>query len=116
MSAVEGVGDTDQFADRCGEVHIVEPSRGLPRLELAEPWKYRELAWFWALRDIRYKQTALGVGRAAAYPIFAVGLLKQGLSGVTAERREVPERINAKALGALLSARPDEDNGPEEPG
>jgi lipopolysaccharide transport system permease protein len=45
-------------------------------LELAELWRHRELAWFWALRDlrVRYKQTLLGLGWAVLYPLFAVGV------------------------------------------
>ena len=38
--------------------------RGWAALNLPELWRYRELLWFLALRDIqvRYKQTALGAG------------------------------------------------------
>jgi hypothetical protein len=41
-------------------------SRWLPRLDIAELWSYRELAFFLALRDLklRYKQTVFGVSRA----------------------------------------------------
>ena len=46
------------------------PTSGLRLPRLAELWRYRELVYFLALRDlkVRYKQTALGarVGGAAA--------------------------------------------------
>ncbi|MGH7336629.1 MAG: ABC transporter permease [Myxococcota bacterium] len=58
------------------QVYVIEPRRGLPGPELAELWRYRELIWFWALRDVRvrYKQTLLGVGWAVLYPLLAVGV------------------------------------------
>lgn len=42
---------------------VIEPSRGMPRLELGELWQYRELFLFMTWRDIkvRYKQSVLGV-------------------------------------------------------
>jgi ABC-type polysaccharide/polyol phosphate export permease len=42
-----------------------------PQLRLAEPWKHRELVFFFALRDVkvRYKQAFLGVGWAALQPL-----------------------------------------------
>jgi lipopolysaccharide transport system permease protein len=51
-------------------VTIIEPARGLS-LRLSELWKYRELLYFLAWRDIkvRYKQTALGAGWAILQPI-----------------------------------------------
>lgn len=44
--------------------HIrLEPKNGWVAIDLKELWRYRELLWILALRDIRvrYKQTALGV-------------------------------------------------------
>jgi lipopolysaccharide transport system permease protein len=57
-------------------IHVIERRRGVPRLALGELWHYRELVWFWALRDIRvrYKQTLLGVAWAVLYPLIAVGV------------------------------------------
>jgi lipopolysaccharide transport system permease protein len=39
----------------------IEPPRGWLELRLAEVWEYRELLYFFAMRDIkiRYKQTAI---------------------------------------------------------
>jgi lipopolysaccharide transport system permease protein len=48
------------------------PSSGwLPRLDIAELWSYRELAFFLALRDLklRYKQTVFGVSWAIIQPL-----------------------------------------------
>lgn len=47
------------------------PPRGWQALDLKELWRYRELTWFLALRDIkvRYKQTALGVLWAIIQPV-----------------------------------------------
>ncbi len=51
------------------------PRRGwLPRLDLAELWSYRELAFFLALRDLklRYKQTVFGIAWALIQPVAAM--------------------------------------------
>lgn len=47
------------------------PTRGGRALDLRELWQYRELARFFALRDlkVRYKQAAFGVGWAILRPI-----------------------------------------------
>jgi lipopolysaccharide transport system permease protein len=54
------------------EVLRIRPSAGWRALNLWEVWRYRELVWFLALRDIkvRYKQTALGVAWAVLQPLF----------------------------------------------
>lgn len=50
------------------------PSGWLPRLDIAELWSYRELAFFLALRDLklRYKQTVFGVSWAIIQPLAGV--------------------------------------------
>jgi lipopolysaccharide transport system permease protein len=52
----------------------IRPSSGWRSLDLRELWRYRELLWFLALRDIqlRYKQTALGVAWAVIQPLFTM--------------------------------------------
>src|SRR5262249_52975710 len=52
----------------------IRPSSGWRALELGELWRFRELIWFLALRDIqlRYKQTALGVAWAVIQPLFTM--------------------------------------------
>lgn len=45
------------------ETFVIEPPRGWHALDLREVWRYRELLYFLAWRDIkvRYKQTAIGL-------------------------------------------------------
>jgi lipopolysaccharide transport system permease protein len=52
----------------------IEPSKGWISLGLRDLWKYRELLFFLAWRDIkvRYKQTALGVAWAVIQPLFTM--------------------------------------------
>ncbi len=55
-------------------VTIIQPSRGWISLNLGELWKYRELLYFLAWRDIsvRYKQTLLGAAWAIIQPFFSM--------------------------------------------
>jgi lipopolysaccharide transport system permease protein len=52
----------------------IAPSRGWAPLNLAELWRYREIVFFLAWRDIkvRYKQTALGAAWAVIQPFFTM--------------------------------------------
>lgn len=52
----------------------IAPSRGWRALNLAEVWRYRELVYMLALRDVqvRYKQTALGIAWAVLQPLAAM--------------------------------------------
>lgn len=45
------------------QTEIIEPSKGFSAKALKEVWEYRELLFFFILRDVklRYRQTALGV-------------------------------------------------------
>ena len=54
----------------------IRPSHGWRALDLAELWRYRELAVLLAWRDVqvRYKQTALGVAWALIQPLLAMGI------------------------------------------
>ena len=56
------------------EVTRLRPRRGWQPMRLAELWRFRELLWFLAMRDIkvRYKQTVLGVGWAVLQPLFTM--------------------------------------------
>src|SRR5437867_12939406 len=49
---------------------VIRPSRGLGSLGLGDVWRYRELLFFIAWRDVkvRYKQTALGASWAVLQP------------------------------------------------
>jgi len=64
----------DDVAPLTGELVRIRPSAGWRSLNLAELWRYRELLWFMAMRDIklRYKQTALGVSWAVIQPLLTV--------------------------------------------
>lgn len=50
---------------------VIEPTRGLVRVDLAELWRYRDLLYFLTWREIsvRYKQTALGLTWAILQPL-----------------------------------------------
>jgi ABC-type polysaccharide/polyol phosphate export permease len=52
------------------------PTRGLRALDLRELWRYRELAGFLALRDlkVRYKQAVFGAGWAVLQPLAGVAV------------------------------------------
>jgi lipopolysaccharide transport system permease protein len=52
-------------------VHVIEPPRGWPRPDLRELWRYRDLVYFLARRDIavRYRQTAIGAAWAILQPV-----------------------------------------------
>jgi lipopolysaccharide transport system permease protein len=55
---------------------LIQPSRGWRALDLRELWRFRELVYFLALRDVkvRYKQTALGVAWVLLQPLLAMGI------------------------------------------
>ncbi len=55
---------------------VIQPSRGWRALDLRELWRFRELVFFLALRDVkvRYKQTALGVAWVLLQPLLAMGI------------------------------------------
>lgn len=50
---------------------IIKPKKGLVPIDFHELWRYRELFWFLALRDIliKYKQTVIGIAWAVIQPI-----------------------------------------------
>ncbi len=79
---VEGRGDSSSDPDRgrrLAEDALSEwvenraPTSWLPRLDLRELWRFRELALVLAQRDlkVRYKQTVLGVAWTVIQPLFA---------------------------------------------
>jgi lipopolysaccharide transport system permease protein len=55
-------------------VLVIRPRSGWQPVDFAELWRFRELLWFLALRDIkvRYKQTALGAAWAIIQPLFTM--------------------------------------------
>lgn len=69
---------------------ILEPTHGWRALQLAELWRYREVIYFLAWRDIkvRYKQTVLGAAWAVLQPLLAVlvfAIFLGRLAGVPSE-------------------------------
>ncbi len=69
----------DLIPPQASSVLVIRPRRGWAALDLGELWRYRDLLWLLALRDVklRYKQTGLGIlwvilQPAAAALIFAV--------------------------------------------
>ena len=71
---------------------VLEPQSGWALPDLRELWRYRELLFFLALRDIkvRYKHTVLGLGWAVAQPlatmaVFALFLGRMGGLGANVE-------------------------------
>ncbi|MBZ5640652.1 MAG: ABC transporter permease [Acidobacteriia bacterium] len=55
-------------------VTVVEPASGWRLPDFRELWRYRDLLFFLALRDlkVRYKQTALGATWAVLQPVFTM--------------------------------------------
>jgi lipopolysaccharide transport system permease protein len=53
---------------------VVQPSKGILRLDLRPVWEYRELLYFLVWRDIkvRYKQTAIGAAWAICQPLLTM--------------------------------------------
>lgn len=53
---------------------VIEPSRGLAKIDFAELWHYRDLLYFLTRREIsiRYKQTLLGLAWAVLQPFLSM--------------------------------------------
>jgi lipopolysaccharide transport system permease protein len=82
---------------------VVEPRGGFTFADLGELWRYRELAYFLVLREmkLRYKQTILGVGWSLFQPVATalVFIVFIGWMGKTAEG--VPNYVLHVLLGVL---------------
>lgn len=65
---------TIESPDRIEEETLIAPPAGLFDLDLRSLWRYRELLFFLAWRDIkvRYKQTALGAAWAVLQPLLTM--------------------------------------------
>jgi lipopolysaccharide transport system permease protein len=52
-------------------IQVIEPPAGWPQPDLRELWRYRDLVYYLARRDlaIRYRQTAIGAGWAVIRPV-----------------------------------------------
>jgi lipopolysaccharide transport system permease protein len=55
-------------------ITVIKPRKGLLSIDFAELWRYRELFFIFAWRDIkvRYKQTVLGAAWAIFQPLFSM--------------------------------------------
>ena len=68
-------------------VHRLQPSRGFIPIDFRELWRYRELARFFLIRDVkaRYRQTFLGPAWALLRPIMTIAIFSAifgGLAGI----------------------------------
>ena len=63
---------------------VIEPSHGWRALDLRELWRFRELVYFLALRDVkvRYKQTAIGVAWVVLQPVLAMAIFSVVFGGI----------------------------------
>ncbi|MEM6393908.1 MAG: ABC transporter permease [Planctomycetota bacterium] len=61
-------------ADGSGVRVVIEPRPGWQPIRLKELWRYRELAWFFAIRNIqvKYKQSLLGIAWAVIQPLTTI--------------------------------------------
>src|SRR5437667_8017581 len=93
-------------ARRPRPLFVLEPRRGWPALNLRELWRYRELLWFLALRDIqvRYKQTALGAAWALIQPLATMLVFTVFFGKVGGLEKEIPAGLPYMVfvLAALL--------------
>lgn len=69
-------------------VRRIQPSSGVVPIDFGELWRYRELSYFFLLRDIkaRYKQTFLGPAWAILRPFLSMVLFSAifgGLAGIS---------------------------------
>ena len=79
-------------------VQVIESTRGSIGINWAEIWRYRELLYFLAWRDIkiRYKQTALGAAWAILQPFMTMvvfSLIFGRLAGLNQKTGGVPYPI-----------------------
>ncbi len=60
--------------DPTQRITVIRPTKGWLAIDLQEMWRYRELLFFLAWRDvkIRYKQTVFGVGWAVIQPVMTM--------------------------------------------
>jgi lipopolysaccharide transport system permease protein len=61
----------DRMSTSFTKERVIRPKSGLVPIDFRELWRYRELFWFLAWRDIliRYKQTVIGIAWAVIRPI-----------------------------------------------
>jgi len=62
--------------ETAGYERVIRARHGLVAIDFKELWRYRELFWFLAWRDIlvRYKQTYIGIAWAALQPLLTMAI------------------------------------------
>ena len=84
-------------------VTMIEPRPGWRMLDLRELWRYRDLAFVLAARDVkvRYKQTALGVVWVLVMASYhnAIAWQLQKRRGVLARFRRIPTPVQTPKPG-----------------
>src|SRR5687768_16419805 len=84
-------------AEQSVPVLVIEPKPGWRAVDVGELWRYRELLYFLAWRDVkvRYKQTVLGAAWAVLQPVMtmAVFTIFFGKLGKMEEQTTVPYPI-----------------------
>jgi lipopolysaccharide transport system permease protein len=90
-----GAGDRREIARL-----VIRPTSGWRPVSLVELWRYRELLWFLALRDIkvRYKQTVLGVAWAVLQPLFTMIVFSVFFGALAG----IGERVPANSAGQTI--------------
>src|SRR5213593_2619624 len=94
---------SDRTATLAEFERVIRPRHGLAAINFRELWRYRELFWFLAWRDIlvRYKQTYLGVTWAVLQPVLTMVILSV-LFGRFAKMPAGGAPYPILVLGALL--------------
>lgn len=92
------------------QVTVIYPTKGWAPLDLQELWRYRELAFFLAWRDVkvRYKQTVLGIGWAVIQPVLLMvvfTILFSQLARISSNGVPYPIFLYAAILPWTLFAR-----------
>src|SRR6516164_2847693 len=82
----------------------IEASKGWISLGLRDLWRYRELLFFLAWRDIkvRYKQTALGAAWAVIQPLFTMLVFTLFFGRLAGLESDLPVPYMVFVLAALL--------------
>jgi len=88
-------------------VTVIAPARSGLGVDLAELWRYRELLYFLAWRDLkaRYKQTVFGVGWAIVRPVLTMvvfSIVFGGMMGVRSQGAPYPIFLYAGLLPWML--------------
>ena len=83
---------------------VIEPTRSLRFLDLAELWRYRELAYFltWRNVKVRYKQTAIGVAWAVLQPLALMAVFTMFFGNFINLQKDVSIPYHLFAYAGLL--------------